>query len=73
MSDMRREKTQYPGVFYRMAERIGGPGMEKVFYIVFKRDGKTVETKAGRQYKDNMTAASAARLRAAMLEGKVST
>ena len=73
MSDMRREKTQYPGVFYRMAERIGGPGMEKVFYIVFKRDGKTVETKAGRQYKDNMTAASAARLRAAMLEGKEST
>lgn len=56
-----------------MTERIGGAGMEKVFYIVFKRDGKTVETKAGRPYKDNMTAASAARLRTAMLEGKEST
>lgn len=29
MSDMRREKTQYPGVFYRMAERIGGRGWKK--------------------------------------------
>jgi len=45
---MKRFKTKYPGVFYREAERIGGPGKEKVFYVVFKRDGKTIEEKVGR-------------------------
>jgi hypothetical protein len=44
---MKRHPTKYPGVFYREAERIGGPGTEKVFYIVFKRDGKVIEEKCG--------------------------
>ena len=34
---MKRCKTDYPGVFYREVERIGGTGLEKVFYIVFKQ------------------------------------
>ncbi|MHC1726874.1 MAG: tyrosine-type recombinase/integrase [Syntrophobacteraceae bacterium] len=67
---MKRQKTKYPGVFFREAERIGGPGIEKVFYIVFKKDGKVVEEKAGRQYKDNMTEAKAAGVRAERIEGK---
>jgi integrase len=67
---MKREKTNYPGVFYREAERIGGNGLEKVYYILFKKDGKLIEEKAGRQFKDNMTPAKAARIRADRIENK---
>ena len=67
---MKRHKTTYPGVFYREAERIGGKGMERVYYIVFKKDGKVYEEKVGRQFADDMTPARAARIRAERIEGK---
>lgn len=67
---MKRFSTKHPGVFYRNADRIGGPGKEKVFYIVFKKDGKVHEEKAGRQYVDDMSAAKAARYRGERIEGK---
>jgi integrase len=67
---MKRFKTKYPGVFFREAKRVGGPGKEKVFYIVFKRDGKYYEEKAGRHYIDDMTAAKASRIRAERIENK---
>lgn len=67
---MKRHKTTYPGVFYREAERIGGRGLERVFYIVFKKDGKVFEEKVGRQFADNMTPARASRIRAERIEGK---
>ncbi len=66
----KRFKTNYPGVFYRETGRIGGKGNEKVFYVVFKKDGKVFEEKAGRQYADDMTPARAARIRAERVEGK---
>lgn len=65
-----RIKTKYPGVFYRESKRLGGSGTEKVFYIVFKKDGKICEEKVGRQYADNMTAARASTLRAEIMEGR---
>ena len=46
---MKSHQTSYPGIFYREAERIGGQGQERVYYIVFKRDGKVYEEKVGRQ------------------------
>lgn len=67
---MKRIKTEYPGVFYREADRIGGRGKERVFYIVFKKGGKVCEEKVGRQYADDMTAARAARVRADRIEGR---
>ena len=67
---LKRFKTKYPGVFFREADRIGGTGMEKVFYVVFKKDGKVIEEKAGRQYADNMTPAKASRYRGERIEGK---
>jgi integrase len=66
----KRVKTNYPGVFYRIANRIGGKGTEKVYYIVFKKDGKLLEEKAGRQFVDDMTPARAAGIRAERIEGK---
>jgi len=67
---MKRHKTSYPGVFYREVVRLGGPGKEKVFYIVFKKGGKVHEEKVGRQFVDDMSPARAARIRAERIEGK---
>ena len=67
---MKRHKTRYPGVFYREVVRLGGPGKEKVYYIVFKKGGKVHEEKVGRQLADDMTAARAARIRGERIEGK---
>jgi integrase len=67
---MKRHKTTYPGIFYREAERIGGKGIEKVYYIVFKQSGKVYEEKVGRQFKDDMTPARAALIRAERIEGR---
>jgi integrase len=67
---MKRHKTSYPGIFYREAGRIGGRGIEKVYYIVFKRDGKVIEEKVGRQFKDDMTPARASLIRAERIEGR---
>ena len=67
---MKRFKTEYPGIFYREADRIGGRGKEKVFYVVYKKGGKVCEEKAGQQYADDMTGAKAARIRGELIEGK---
>jgi integrase len=67
---MKRYKTDYPGVFFREAKRIGGKGIEKVYYVVYKKNGKVHEEKAGRQYADDMTPARAAGVRAELIEGK---
>jgi len=66
----KRENTDYPGVFYREAKRIGGKGTEKVYYAVYKKNGKVHEEKCGRQYADAMTPARAATIRGELIEGK---
>ncbi len=63
----------YAGIYYRMADRIGGRGQEKVYYVVFKKNGKVTEAKAGRQYADAMTPAKAARFRSNLIEGREQT
>lgn len=65
----KRTKTNYPGVYHREVQRAGG-GTERVFYIVFKRHGKTIEEKVGRQFQDNMTPAKASKIRIERMEGK---
>ncbi len=67
---IKRILTNYPGVYYREARRIGGKGEEKIYYITFKKDGKKIEEKVGRQYADDMTPARASRIRAERIEGK---
>ena len=70
MAALKREKMKYSGVFYRIAERKGKTGEERVYYIVFKQEGKVIEEKVGRQYADNMTEAKASGIRAERIEGK---
>ena len=64
-----RHKTRYPGVYW--IEGAGPNGKaERIYYIMYRKDGKLIEEKAGRQYQDDMTPSRAARLRAARVEGK---
>ena len=67
---MKRTKTDKPGVFYRLGLRIGGVGKEKIYYVIFKKDGKLCEEKVGRQYADQMTPARAAIMRSDYIEGR---
>jgi integrase len=59
-----RVKTKYPGVYFIIR------GKEKIFYIYYRRNGKQIEEKAGRQFANDMTAARAAGIRADRLKGK---
>jgi integrase len=67
---MKRYKTEYPGVFYRQAQRIGSKGKEKIYYIVFKKEGIVHEEKVGRQFIDDMSPAKANRIRSSRIEGR---
>ncbi|MBW1741318.1 MAG: tyrosine-type recombinase/integrase [Deltaproteobacteria bacterium] len=66
----KRIKTNYPGVYYREENRIGGPGKEKVYYVRFYKDDRPFEEKVGRQYSDAMTPTRAALYRSERMEGK---
>jgi len=62
-----RYKTKYAGVYYIEGKGAGGP--EKIYYIMYRRNGKLIEEKAGRQYQDDMTPARAAGIRTSRIEG----
>ena len=67
---MKRVKTKHVGVYFRNVARIGGTGIEKCFYITFKKDRVMHEEKIGRQYADRMTEGKAARIRSDRIEGR---
>lgn len=69
MPAFKRYKTKYPGVFYIEGLSISGKP-ERIFYIRYRKDGKMVEEKAGRQFQDDMTPAKAAGIRANRVERK---
>jgi integrase len=71
MPAKKRFKTNYPGVYY-IESTIGQTSKpEKIYYITYRRDGKLIEEKAGRQHQDAMTPARAASLRTEKMEGKL--
>lgn len=71
MPVMKRIKTKYIGVYYIVAgASIEKKETEKIFYIVYRRDGRMIEEKAGRQFKDGMTAARASIIRSERIKGK---
>ena len=72
MPRQQRFKTKYPGVYY--VEGVGANGRpERIYYIFYRKDGKQIEEKAGRQFKDDMTPARAAHLRTQRVHGDVPT
>lgn len=63
-----RHKTNYAGVTFIQVDGARGP--EKVYYITYRRNGRLIEEKAGRQFQDDMTPARAAGVRAVRIDGK---
>ena len=65
-----RHKTDYPGVWYIERKALQDKKtkeegkIERIYYIAYRKDGKLVEEKAGRQFRDRMTPAKASELRA---------
>ena len=63
MPKQKRFKTDYKGVYYITGKSITNNKSERIFYIVYRKNGKLIEEKAGRQFQDNMTAAKAHKIR----------
>ena len=72
MPAQKRHKTNYPGVYFIIGKQTGIKKPENIFYIMYRRDGKQIHEKAGRQFQDDMTAAKAARIRALRITGDMS-
>jgi hypothetical protein len=70
MPVQKRFKTNYPGVYYVKGTAIGTGKPEKIYYIRYRKRGKLIEEKAGRQFQNDMTPARAAQLRAKRIEGE---
>ena len=70
MPKQKRIKTTFPGVYYiERSARITGK-RERIFYIRYRKDGRLIEGKAGRQFQDAMTHAKASRIRMELISGK---
>jgi len=70
MGKLQRNKTDYPSVYYIIGKAVATGKPEKIYYIRYRKDGKLIEEKAGRQFQDDMTPARASNLRGLRIEGK---
>jgi integrase len=70
MPRQQRCKTKYPGVYWIEGQTIGTGKAERIYYICYRKGGKLIEEKAGRQFQDDMTPARAAQIRTERLQGK---
>jgi integrase len=70
MPILKRNRTNYPGVVYIEGTSPATGKPEKIFYIRYRKAGKMIEEKAGRQFQDDMTPARAALIRGERIEGK---
>ena len=66
-----RVKTAYPGVYFIMGKATNGRP-ERIYYIFYRKGGKQIEEKAGRQFQNDMTPARASRIRTQRIEGSAS-
>lgn len=70
MPTLKRVKTKYPGVYYIRGTSPADGKPESIFYIMYRKDGKLIEEKAGRSRTEDMTPARAALLRGAKIKGE---
>ena len=70
MPSLKRIKTDYPGVYYIMGKAVATGKPERIYYIRYRKDGKAVDEKVGRQFQNDMTPAKAAHIRTNRIEGR---
>jgi integrase len=69
MPAKKRFKTKYQGVYYIEGIAIASGKKERIYYIMYRKDGKLIEEKAGRQFQNDMTPARAAHIRTEKIQG----
>lgn len=75
MRNYQRHYTDYRGVYYIEGKALPDKKTkeanktEKIYYIAYRKDGKLIEEKAGRQFEDKMTPAKASDLRSRKKSG----
>lgn len=69
----KRHKTEYPGVYYIEGTGLSAGNKERIYYIAYRKKGKQIEEKVGRQFQDSKSAARAARIKGYMIDGKSPT
>ena len=69
MPILKRIKTNYPGVYFVVGTSTPTGKPEKIYYVRYRKDGKLIEEKAGRQFQDDMTPARASRIRTQRIVG----
>ena len=72
MAKQARIKTKYAGVYYVVGKTPDGRD-EKIYFVRYRKAGKLVEEKAGHQFRDDMTPARAAGLKARRIDGNEET
>ncbi len=70
MPAKKRIRTSYPGVYYISGKSKKSGKPERIYYIRYRKDGKLIEEKTGRQFQDKMTPAKAAEIRIKCMEGR---
>ncbi len=65
-----RHKTKYPGVYFIIGQEVGSNREERIYYITYRKHGRLIEEKAGRQFQDDMTPSRAAQVRAVRIRGE---
>ncbi|MBW1903538.1 MAG: hypothetical protein JRJ20_18215 [Deltaproteobacteria bacterium] len=73
MPKSKRIKTPYSGVFYIHGTSKKTNGQERIYYIRYRKNGKLIEEKIGRQFQDAMNPKKAFMIRAETIEGKRSS
>lgn len=72
MPTKKRYRTRYPGVYF-IEGKISETGKkQRVYYMIYRSNGKQVEEKAGSNTRDSMTPARAAKIRAELMGNKTS-
>ena len=69
---MARQKTGYPGVFFKTVNRAGGRKgqTERSYYIIYKKNGKNIEEHVGYQFRDDLTPSRVSKIRGERIENK---
>lgn len=70
MPAKKRFSTKYAGVYYIQTAMPRTKKLERVYYVMYRKNGKLIEEKVGRQFRDAMTPARAAGKRAKRLQGE---
>ncbi len=70
MPRLKRFKTDYPGVYYVVGKPLkGAEKPDRIYYVRFRKNGKEIEEKAGREMRDRMTPEKAVKIRTDLING----